>query len=447
MPARFMTSWSSLSASFCSGCTGRWTGLVALVVMLSLGACRGGFGPSAEMPVPIDSQATDRTRALYANLHDLDDRVLFGQQDAVAYGVHWIGDASTADRSDVAAITGAHPAVYGWDVGDIGKADVAVNLDSVPFDDMQQWIVDAHERGGLVTVSWHMNNPVSGGNAWDTTEAVSKIVPGGSHHEAYVDMLDRFAAFADELEGGFWSWLGITHKVPVLFRPFHEMTGNWFWWGASSPEDYKHLWRFTVEYLRDEKDLHHLLYAYSPDYFQDREDYLAYYPGDAYVDVLGYDDYHTLTSGYDRLIRIDTVGADDPRADSVVARSGEAVGLDSVYVDPERADSMAVAALAGQLRTVVGLANEKEKVPAFTETGFEGIPDSTWWTDRLLPVLNADSTTQQIAYTLVWRNANDRRLSGHHFAPYPGHSSADDFVRFYKHPITVFQDGVPDLYE
>lgn len=429
---------------------GGWTCLVVCVLVLSLASCRGGDGPSPDSVTLVDSQATDRTRALYANLQGLDDRVLFGHQDALAYGVDWIGEGTTSDRSDVKSVAGAHPAVYGWELGDLGQPDASVNLDSVPFDDMKRWIIEGYERGGVVTLSWHMNNPVSGGNAWDTTEAVSKMLPGGSHHGDYVEMLDRFAVFANDLEGGFWSWLGITHKVPILFRPFHEMTGDWFWWGASSPDDYRQLWCFTVEYLRDTKDLHHLLYAYSPDFFQGREDYLAYYPGDEYVDVLGYDDYHTLTSGYNRLARIDTVAADAPVADTVVAHadgSAEGIGLDSVYVDPQQADSMAAAALSDQLRTVVEIANEKDKVPAFTETGFEGIPDSTWWTSRLIPALDADSTTRQMAYALVWRNAHDRRNPGHHFAPYLDHPSASDFVRFYEHPLTVFEDGVPDLYE
>lgn len=439
----------------------RWTGLLIVALVLSLGACRSLEAPPADQAAsrPIDPEATDRTRALFHALRTMDDRVLFGHQDALAYGVRWIGDGDRTDRSDVKAVTGAHPAVYGWDVGDIGNSDtVTVNLDSVPFDAMQAWMIDGYERGGVVTVSWHMDNPVSGGGSWDTTAAVAKILPGGSHHDNYVAMLDRFARFADDLESGVWSWLGLGHHVPIIFRPLHEMTGDWFWWGVASPDDYKALWRFTVEYLRDEKDLHHLLYAYSPDSFQGREDYLRYYPGDDYVDVLGYDDYHSLSSGYERLARVDTVAADAATADAVVPRPGpdtlasgapapDSVGLDSVYVDPVRADSMAAATLADRLRTVVEEAEQRGKVPAFTETGYEGVPDSTWWTDRVLPALNADSTTREMAYMLVWRNANERRNPGHHFAPHPGHPSADDFVQFYRHPLTVFEDAVPNLYE
>jgi mannan endo-1,4-beta-mannosidase len=200
-----------------------------------------------------------------------------------------------------------------------------------------------------------------------------------------------------------------------------------------------------------------LLYAYSPDVFGSREDYLRYYPGDAYVDVLGYDDYYSLAR-YDRLARIDTVAATAPETDAVVRWAGpdtlasgaaapDSVGLDSVYVDPARADSLAAASLAGRLGVVVREARRRGKVAAFTETGYEGIPDSTWWTDRLLPALNADPQTRQIAWVLVWRNANRQRKPGHHYAPYPKHGSAADFRRFAASPLIFLQDEVPGLYD
>ena len=46
-----------------------------------------------------------------------------------------------------------------------------------------------------------------------------------------------------------------------------------------------------MDYLRDEKGLHNLLFAYSTDVFTEEENYLEHYPGHEYVDVLGYDDY------------------------------------------------------------------------------------------------------------------------------------------------------------
>jgi mannan endo-1,4-beta-mannosidase len=54
--------------------------------------------------------------------------------------------------------------------------------------------------------------------------------------------------------------------IPLIFRPFHEHTGSWFWWGAAhaSDEEFIALWRFTVDYLRKERGFSHLLFAFSP---------------------------------------------------------------------------------------------------------------------------------------------------------------------------------------
>lgn len=360
---------------------------------------------------PVDPDATEETRALYANLYQLaDEAILLGHQDDLAYGYEWVRHVGSPDpdapRSDVKAVTGSFPAVYGWDVGDLGNPGATTNLDSVPFDRMKRWIEEGYERGGVVTISWHMDNPVSGGSSWDTTHAAGKILPDSSHHEDFTERLDRFAKFVSDLQGGFWTWLGWGHDVPIIFRPYHEMTGRWFWWGATTPETYKRLFRFTVEYLRDEKGLDNLLYAYSTDVFESREHYLEHYPGDEYVDVVGFDDYGSIVSDSTRPVLVE------------------------------------------RLRTVSRVAQTRNKVVAFTETGFEEIPDSTWWTDTLLPALMADSLTRDIAYVHLWRNANNEiDVPDHYFVPYPGHPSADNFVEFRNDPLIYVEEDLPDLYD
>ena len=67
-----------------------------------------------------------------------------------------------------------------------------------------------------------------------------------------------------------------------------------------------------------------------------------------------------------------------------------------------------------------------------TETGYEAIPDSTWWTETLFPIVDK----YPVSYVLVWRNAREKEA--HYYAPYPGQISAPDFVDFYKHPKTIF---------
>ena len=344
----------------------------------------------------VDPDATKETKALYANLKKMArDHILFGQQDALAYGVEW--KTWHKSRSDIKDLIGTHPAVVGWDVSKLGKQPF--NIDTVDFGHMKQWIVEVYKMGGINTISWHFDN-FHGGTSWDTKSGiVQSILPGGKYHQAYNKKLDLFADFLSDLKTGFL----IKKPIPIIFRPFHEHTGSWFWWGKRhcTEEEYKTLWKYTIKYLRDYKGIHHLLYAYSPDIFKDAEEYLERYPGDDYIDILGFDDYHDVGKG------------------------GK------------------VANLTRRLDIVGGLAKEKDKVAALTETGFESIPKRTWWTDDLGQGLKDLQHADAIAWVLVWRNAR----KGHHYGPYPDHISADNFVEFSNAPGIIFQEDLPNLYK
>ena len=381
-----------------------------LGTLAALAAARGTSGAWRPSAAQVDARATTETRALYTNLRRLaGTQVMFGHQDDLAYGHDWFGEPG---RSDVKEVAGAYPAVYGWELGGLERGAPA-DLDGVDFARMRAWIVEGYRRGGVITVSWHMSNPVTGGGAWDTTGApVATLLPGGAHHDAYTAWLDRFADFVGTLRAPAPN--GGTALVPVIFRPFHEMSGGWFWWGAAHAraDDFKALWRFTVEYLRDRKGVHNVLYAYSPDKLYDygAAHYLDWYPGDAFVDVLGIDQYWWPPSA--------TWAPNDQ-----------------------------VAALRESLHHVVAEADARGKLAALTETGYETLPDSTWWTDKLLAALDADSLTRRVAYVLVWRNGTRARVGREHFyAPFPGQASAADFVRFHAHPLVAFGDELPPLY-
>ena len=159
--------------------------------------------------------------------------LLFGQQDFPFYGCDW---AYEEGRSDVKELCGDYPAVLGCDLGEI-ELGTGRNLDGVPFDTMRTEILRHFARGGLTTVSWHPRNPLTGGDAWDVTSdrAVRSVLPGGERHELFVGWLDRAADFLLSLRTDDGS------VVPTLFRPWHEHTGSWFWWGQRlcTTDDYK----------------------------------------------------------------------------------------------------------------------------------------------------------------------------------------------------------------
>lgn len=349
-----------------------------------------------------DAKATNKTKKLYNNLRTQAARgIMFGHEDDLAYGVEWWNEKG---RSDVKEVVGSYPAVYGWDIGKIGEDN---NIDSVSFKSMRKWMKEAYKRGGINTISWHLDNLTSGGSSWDKTRTVEHILPGGKNHLAYLTKLDLAADYLKSIKSGFT-------KIPVIFRPFHEHNGSWFWWGKEhcTEEEYQKLWRFTVEYLRDEKKLHHLIYAYSPDASRlDMNDpHSAYhygYPGDQYVDVIGLDDYWN-------------------------------VGRSNNPATPEEQESN----FMRHLEMIDQLAKNKGKVAALTETGQSGLTNPNWFSEEILnPILKCEGIN--ISYVLVWRNAN----AEHCFVPYTGHHAVDDFKKFQSNERVFFEKDLKNIYK
>ena len=345
----------------------------------------------AQSRLPSDKAATKETQFLFANMQKLaQSHVIFGHQDDLAYGVGWVKEKG---RSDVKSSTGSYPGIYGWDLGRL-ESEQTKNIDGVPFKDIITYVKEVYSRGGINTFSWHFNDPVTDSTAWSKpTTTVKQIIPGGAHHDAYVKYLDKFAVFARQLQG----LKG--EMIPIIFRPFHEHTGSWFWWGNKecTPQQFIALWRFTIDYLRDSKKLHHILVAYSAADFASEEDYLERYPGDNYVDIIGFDAYQ--------------------QKDVLQFKKD----LNDRYQILEK------------------VAQEHHKLPALTETGYVLIPDPQWWTNVLLPVI----TQYKTAYVLTWRNWKTE----HYFAPYPGQISEADFKLFYADPKMIFQDKLkPSIY-
>lgn len=365
-------------------------GYLLLLLILILSGCSVTDNSSKDnmKPMPFDN-LTPETKNLFNNLKLISSKgFMFGHQDDVAYGVGWTGGTF---NSDVQKVCGDYPAVFGWDIGHIDSTE---NIDKVPFNDMKRWMIEVFNRGGINTVSWHERNILTGGSAWDTTRVVDKILPGGELNKRFNAQLDKVATLFNSLVNGD----GI--KIPVVFRPFHEHNGSWFWWGANPcpEEQYKALFRYTVNYLRNEKKANNILFCYSTDAFDSKEEYLKRYPGDKYVDILGFDDYKSIRTDESRSI------------------------------------------LVKRLQTVHNLANEKGKVAVFSETGYESVSMDDWWTNILLKGIKAANVN--IAWVLVWRNAN----TTHHYAPYPGHASVKSFLEFKKDTSTFFLNDIPNMY-
>ena len=314
-----------------------------------------------------------------------DGKIMYGHQDDLMYGHSWklAEDATEYDQSDVYATSGQYPAVYGLDLGGI-EMGWKENLDKNNFDHMRASVIAHHKRGGIVTFSWHPRNPLTGGDAWDVTsdQVVASILPGGEKHDYFMTWLSNASDFLGSLK------TDDGELIPVIWRPWHEHTGSWFWWGQRlcTTEQYKALWQMTYDYMVKERGLDNLVWAYSPGAGElaSAEVFGERYPGDEIIDLVGFDCY--CNTNYDRY----------------------------------------AASMKNALDITKAFAQEHGKLMAVTETGHEGLKHSKWWTEVLYPIIK----DYPVSYVLTWRNACDDNMQHHFYAPFPGQESADDFKAF-----------------
>jgi mannan endo-1,4-beta-mannosidase len=133
-----------------------------------------------------------------------------------------------------------------------------------------------------VEVNVHLPDPTrfGGGGLRDKDVDIAGLLKDGTPANiAWLTELDQVAAGLRQLDDA---------GVVVLWRPFHEMSGGWFWWGGKAPADFVALWRHMFGYFTKVKGLHNLVWIYSPNMGGRAGDY---YPGDDYADMVGLDAY------------------------------------------------------------------------------------------------------------------------------------------------------------
>jgi len=215
---------------------------------------------------PANPDLTETGRAVLSYLQNLPgDGWLAGQQE---------GDFDVNDEQQyVESVTGHKPALRGFDV-----AEYIVD----PIDEAER--SDA-EDSQLITFSWHQPAPPKTTSSYENSLAsadVEACVTQGTEENEV--LTERLAWMADRLEplrdAG----------VPVLWRPYHEMDGGWFWWSSDGPGPFKQLWTQMFDYFVEERALDNLIWVWSKSHNSGGG---AWYPGDDYVDIAGVDTYNT----------------------------------------------------------------------------------------------------------------------------------------------------------
>ena len=262
--------------------------LVALLVCVVIARWSPAADDVSPAPLPAQRNANADVGRLLKYLRDLpqrtDHRVLSGQnighanQDVTAGYAKYFGALGQQ--------TGQYPAIlgvcYGWEEfspPQIAKANKLL---------IQHW-----RDGGLVTISMSPGNPWTGGGLRDRTlgpcDYLDVVRSGTDAHRRWAEVLRVVADGLSDLRAA---------GVVVLWRPLHEMNGDFFWWSAgkhagwASPQEFAALWKFTFEYLAVERKLDNLLWVYAPNAPSPGvQSVLHYYPGDQHVDVVGMDYY------------------------------------------------------------------------------------------------------------------------------------------------------------
>lgn len=340
--------------------------------------------------IPIDSNALNQTKILYNKMASLanSEAFAFGQEFPMSFQLNSLRtDLSTSDCKDV---TGDHPGVYGIDPHYMlykTEEQKRVHINEAKY---------AFENGSIVTFDFHQLSKT------DRKIYFNEITSNEDKSLMY-DIVNN----NNEARLWFYSELDEVIEIinndlgfPVVFRLFHEMDGDWFWWGTKasnhSPELYKQFYRLAVDYIKERTDL--VLFGWTPT----GDLNTSYYPGDTYVDVVGIDVY-------------DPIGTN----------------------------------LKSQLINLSAFAQNHGKVAILAETGRQNYISTNvkFWTANILSTIISGGTDIRIAWVLSWFNAPWDSSQSNLFIPNINSSNEakSDFIEFYNSPFTLFQKDIEAL--
>lgn len=339
---------------------------------------------------PIDNNATQETKNLFTNIATIanSDKFIFGQEFPLSFQLKSLDfDLNTSDCKDV---TGDHPGVYGIDPHYMlykTASQKQLHIDEAKH---------AYANGSIVTFDFHQQSKSDHKIYFnDITTSTDKSLMFDIVNNRN-NARDWFYKELDQVLNIINNDLGF----PIVYRPFHEMDGNWFWWGTQatnhSPQLYIEFYRLTVDYMRNKSNL--ILFGWTPN----EKINTSYYPGDAYVDLIGIDAYNQNAT-----------------------------------------------TLKNNLIDLTKFATNHNKVAILSETGKGNYVNDapTFWTSTILKAIQDGGSDIRIAWALAWFNAPWDSNQSNLFIPNSNSSTEvkDDFKKFYNSETTLFQNEVKAL--
>ncbi len=204
---------------------------------------------------------------------------------------------------------GQHPAIFGQDFGySAPNTKDGINFRQRSIDNAIKW----HEKGAIITLMWHAVPPTTDAiyTTWQGENGIQSklsdqqwadlLTDGTEINTRWKEQVDVIAFFLKQLQDA---------NVPVIWRPYHEMNGDWFWWGyREGDKGYRALYRMLYDRLVNHHHLNNLLWVFNANELgsSNVKPYADFYPGKEYVDILATDIYSSKYNvlNYDELRKV-----------------------------------------------------------------------------------------------------------------------------------------------
>lgn len=241
---------------------------------------------------PVNPDASPEARELLEYLYSLENK-------KVISGQHNYPHELSRSSDSIWAMTGKVPALWGSDIAYINEKTI-------------NEAIERYKQGTIITLMYHQVKPFdhdSLGYAGSVKGMVTDeqweqiITPGSEYNNMLLEKIDQRAEFLKKLRDA---------NIPVLWRPYHEMNGMWFWYGNRPGErGIQKLWKQMFDRYVNYHKLNNLIWVWNANAPRDKKDdeayaYELFYPGSEYVDILAADIYNNdyKQSHHDDLLKL-----------------------------------------------------------------------------------------------------------------------------------------------